>query len=136
MAYQFPSEEWLHALERVLNEDSRYAEIARNWEGDLLFAIDPEGGEEELARMYMDLWHGKCRGVEYISPNVLQTKDAKFTLTATLSRFKSILNNELDPLQAMATRKLKVRGNMAYLLRNVPVVLDFVRCASLVGIKE
>ncbi len=46
MAYKFPSEEWLHALERVLNEDSRYAEIARNWEGDLLFAIDPVGGEK------------------------------------------------------------------------------------------
>jgi putative sterol carrier protein len=29
----------------------------------------------------------------------------------------------------MLTRKLKVKGNMAVMMRNVPVVLDFVRCA-------
>jgi putative sterol carrier protein len=31
-------------------------------------------------------------------------------------------------MQAMMTRRLQVAGNMAYILRNVPVVLDFVRC--------
>ncbi len=30
----------------------------------------------------------------------------------------------------MMTQKLKVNGNMGYLMRNVPVVLDFVRCAG------
>jgi hypothetical protein len=29
----------------------------------------------------------------------------------------------------MMTRKLNVHGNMAVMMRNVPVVLDFVRCA-------
>ena len=38
--------------------------------------------------------------------------------------------NELDPMQAMITRKLRVQGSMAYMMRNVPVVLDFVRCAQ------
>jgi hypothetical protein len=32
-------------------------------------------------------------------------------------------------MQAMITRKLRVQGSMAYMMRNVPVVLDFVRCA-------
>jgi hypothetical protein len=27
------------------------------------------------------------------------------------------------------TRRLRVKGNMAVLVRNVPTVLDFVRCA-------
>ena len=39
----FPSEEWLTGLEAKLNSDQRYAEIAKNWEGDLLFLIEPEG---------------------------------------------------------------------------------------------
>jgi hypothetical protein len=34
-------------------------------------------------------------------------------------------------MQAMLTRRLQVSGNMAYILRNVPVVLDFVRCCRL-----
>jgi hypothetical protein len=29
----------------------------------------------------------------------------------------------------MMTRKLQVQGNMAVMMRSVPVVLDFVRCA-------
>jgi putative sterol carrier protein len=32
-------------------------------------------------------------------------------------------------MQALMTRKLHVQGNMATLMRNVPTVLDFVRCA-------
>jgi len=32
-------------------------------------------------------------------------------------------------MQAMMTRRLQVEGSMAYMMRNVPTVLDFVRCA-------
>jgi hypothetical protein len=31
-------------------------------------------------------------------------------------------------MQALLTRKIGVQGNMAVLMRNVPTVLDFVRC--------
>jgi putative sterol carrier protein len=39
-----------------------------------------------------------------------------------------LIKGEIDPMQAMLTRKVSVQGNMALLMRNVPVVLDFVRC--------
>ncbi len=39
---------------------------------------------------------------------------------------------ELDPMQAMLTRKLTVKGNMGYMMRNVPTVLEFVKCAKAV----
>jgi putative sterol carrier protein len=52
-------------------------------------------------------------------------------LTAGLSQFNAVLAGRLDPMQAMLTRRLQVSGNMAYILRNVPVVLDFVRCCRL-----
>jgi putative sterol carrier protein len=38
------------------------------------------------------------------------------------------MKGELNPMQAMMTRKLQVNGSMAYMMRNVPTVLDFVRC--------
>jgi putative sterol carrier protein len=31
-------------------------------------------------------------------------------------------------MQALMTRKISVKGNMAILMRSVPTVLDFVRC--------
>jgi putative sterol carrier protein len=33
-------------------------------------------------------------------------------------------------MTAMMTSKLKVNGNMGYMMRNVPTVLDFVRVAQ------
>jgi putative sterol carrier protein len=134
LTYKFPSEEWLNALEVLLNNDERYANIARDWEGDVLFLVEPESGEAGMTFLHMDLWHGKCRNVKYSNTEEGSPPDSKFTLTATIARYKSILGGELDPIQAMVTRRLKVKGNMGYILKNIPVILDFVRCASLVGI--
>jgi putative sterol carrier protein len=135
MAHPFPSAEWLKACEAILNSDTRYADIAKNWEGDLIFDIQPDASDPAgggSVQYYLDLWHGKCR-----SARVLKAGDspkAKFTLRAPLANFLKILGGEIDPMQAMLTRKLMVDGDMIYMMRNVPVVLDFVRCAKLVGI--
>ncbi len=72
MSAIFPSEEWLKGLEEKLNSDSRYKEVAKNWEGDLLFLIEPEGNLGERLTFYLDLWHGSCRKVEY-KPSVNST---------------------------------------------------------------
>ncbi len=136
MAHPFPSAEWLKAFEVILNSDTRYAEIAKNWEADLIFEIQPEAGAAPAPRavaMYLDLWHGKCRGSRVLEATGDAPK-AKFTMRAPRSNFLLILGGSLDPMQAMLTRKLIVVGDMIYMMRNVPVVLDFVRCAKLVGI--
>ena len=36
---------------------------------------------------------------------------------------------KLDPMTAMLSNRLKVAGSLGYMMRNVPTVLDFVRCA-------
>jgi len=136
MSALFPSQEWVEALVRVLNHDARYGEIARNWEGDLLFVIKADGGAAEASEtrpshVYLDLWHGKCRSGRFLPPGGADPPKPAFTLTAGFDQFGAILGGSLDPMQAMLTRRLQVSGNMAYILRNVPVVLDFVRCCRL-----
>jgi len=125
----FPSEEWLKGLENKLNTDERYAEIAKNWEGDLIFFIEPAGNLKELLTFYLDLWHGKCRGVEY-KPAASSHSNPTFSLTASYDDITAILTGKLNPMTAMMTMKLKVKGSMGYMMRNVPTVLDFVRCAQ------
>lgn len=127
MAAIFPTQEWLKEFESKLNSDDRYAQIARNWEGDMYFVIEPEGNLKAQVVMYLDLWHGKCRGTEMVQD--IQTHSPAFTLKAGYGNFARVLKGELDPMQAMLTRKLDVKGNMATMMRNVPTVLDFVRCA-------
>jgi putative sterol carrier protein len=129
MAAVFPSKEWLEALEARLNSDERYAEVAKNWEGDLFFFIEPEGNLKERLTFYLDLWHGACRKVEY-QPAPDSHPNPTFTLTASYHNITAILSGKLNPMTAMMTSKLKVKGSMGYMMRNVPTVLDFVRVAQ------
>lgn len=125
---RFPSAEWLQNLSDKLNSDGRYNSVARDWEGDLVFDIQPAGHLDRAVGMYLDLWHGKCRGVEY-SPTPGSHPKPRFILRAPYNHFTSILLGKLDPMTAMMTSKLKVEGSLGYMMRNVPTVLDFVRCA-------
>ena len=127
MSAVFPSSEWLTAFENKLNTDEHYAQVAKNWEGDMYFLIEPDGNLKTQVIMYLDLWHGKCRGTEITAD--ISSHNPAFTLKAGYTNFARVLKGELDPMQAMLTRKLDVKGNMAVMMRNVPTVLDFVRCA-------
>jgi putative sterol carrier protein len=123
---KFPTVEWLQALMEKLNSDEQYAHVARNWEGDMAFVVEPGGDFQEERRFYLDLWHGKCREAYVIEPGI----DVKpvFTLKALYDNYVRILSGDLEPMQALLTRKIGVKGNMAVLMRSVPTVLDFVRC--------
>ncbi len=129
MAAVFPSEEWLQGLETKLNSDEKYATVAKSWEGDLFFVIEPEGNLKEQLTFYLDLWHGKCRKVEY-KPSAESHPNPTFTLMASYNNITAVLSGKLNPMTAMMTSKLKVKGSMGYMMRNVPTVLDFVRVAQ------
>ncbi len=134
--HEFPSESWVNALEMALNGDARYAHVARNWEGDIVFQVEPDrpggGLAGERSWVYFDLWHGKCRRSGFHDEPEGLPSDPTFTLTARRADFAKVITGALDPMQAMLTRKIQVRGNFGYFLRNVPVVLDFVRCCQTV----
>lgn len=123
---KFPSDDWVQSLMDKLNTDEKYAQVARNWEGDMIFLIEPGGEVTGTTRYYLDLWHGKCRGASVLPLD--QEAKATFTLKAPYDNYVRLLKGEIEPMQALLTRKIGVQGNMAVLMRSVPTVLDFVRC--------
>jgi len=123
---QFPGKQWLAQLKDKLNADEVYARVARNWEGDMLFLIEPGGALTHQVAFYLDLWHGKCPDAYVLEDG--QQVSAVFTLKGPYGNYTRLLKGELDPMQALLTRKLGVKGNMAIMVRNVPTVLEFVRC--------
>jgi putative sterol carrier protein len=127
MSAIFPSEEWLKGLEAKLNSDEKYSEVAKNWEGDMFIIMESKGNLKEQVTVYLDLWHGKCRKVEY-NPAASAYPNPTFILTSNYDDIKDIVTGKLNPMTAMMTMKLKVKGTMGYMMRNVPTVLDFVRC--------
>jgi putative sterol carrier protein len=124
---KFPTDEWVVALMDKLNSDERYAQIASKWEGDMRFVVEASGPLKETKMYYIDLWHGKCRAA--FTEDEPGNRIPAFTLKAPYENFARVVTGKLDPMQALMTRKLGVQGNMAVLMRSVPTVLDFVRCA-------
>ena len=124
----FPSAEWMQAINEKLNTDEHYAQVARGWEGDLRVILEPETTLQEEIWLYFDLWHGKCR--EALIEDVSSTKNPAFILRGSYSNVIKILSGDVGVVQALMTRMLGVHGSMATLMKNVPTVLDFVRCCQ------
>lgn len=124
----FPSADWVQALKEKLNNDERYGQIAHKWEGDMRFVLEPDGALTETLWIYIDLWHGKCRDA-YMEPLNSRNKPA-FILKAPYRNFVQVITGKIEPMAALLSRKLSVQGNMVLLMRNVPTVLDFVRCCQ------
>ena len=124
----FPTQEWIQATKEKLNTDEHYAQIAKNWEGDLRLILDPEGSMRATTWLYWDLWHGKCRDAYVEDQN--STRTPALVIKAPYNNFIKVLSGEVGVMQALMGRMVTVRGSMILIMRNVPSVLDFVRCCQ------
>lgn len=124
----FPSDAWIKQLMTELNTSAAYQEAAKTWEGDLYFIIEPEGGLTETTYLYVDLWHGECRQA-YVVDDPARL-EPEFRLTAPVNVWKQIIERKLDPIKAMLTRKLKLQGNMAKIMRHVKAANEMVNCTT------
>jgi len=123
---RFDSDEWIKALCQELNESEPYAQAAKNWEGDFYFIVEPGGAIKEPVIFYVDLWHGKCREAKLITDE--GEKLPVFRMSGPLSSWRKVLEKELDPIQGLLTRRLKLKGNMAMIMRNVKAAQELVEC--------
>ncbi len=128
MAYLFPSAEWTEQLKEQVNHSEAYASSAKNWEGDFCFTVEPIKPGDKPFRMYLDLWHGKCREAHAMSDD--DNCKSEFVITGTMQTYRRIFEHKLDPIQALMTRQLKLQGNMMKIMRSVKATLDLVNCCS------
>ncbi|RIK58078.1 MAG: hypothetical protein DCC57_01090 [Chloroflexi bacterium] len=122
MGLRFPSQPWTDAFCQALNASDAYASAAKTWEGDFVFIVDQGSG------VYVDLWHGKCRAAEYLPDPT--TKVPEFKITASMDKWKQVINGKLDPIQGLVTRQLKLDGNLVKIMKNVKAAQELVRCAT------
>jgi putative sterol carrier protein len=125
---KFPSEEWINLFMEQLNANKNYEEAAKDWEGDFLFQVEPDADLKDPATLYMDLWHGKCRGVAFMKPG--ETKTAAFTYSGPYGNWKKLINKQIDPIQGLLTGKFKLKGDMVKVLRAVRAAKELVETAG------
>ena len=95
--------------------------------------VKPGAVLKEPFKMYLDLWHGKCRDAFVMTG--AETKKPEFTISGTIETYRQIFNKKLDPIQALMTRKLELQGNMMKIMKSVKATLDLVNCCGLIDMK-
>jgi len=124
----FATEAWIQQFHNEVNRSEAYRQAAKNWEGDFYFIVEPEGSLTEPAYMYIDLWHGESRNA-FIAQNPT-LKNPEFVVSAPVSIWRDIIEQRLDPMKGLMTKKLKLKGNMAKIMRAVKAANELVRCTT------
>ncbi len=128
MAYLFGSEEWIQRYRDEVNGSERYKAVAANWEGDFFFVVNADGLMDQRAVYYLDLWHGECRQACLVSDESMFSP--LFRLESAATNWRAIVSKQLDPIQGMMTRRIKLQGDMAKIMRYVPAAQELVECAT------
>ena len=124
----FGSDDWLQAFQQSINTSKAYEDAAKTWEGDFYFIIEPDGSQPEPIYMYVDLWHGKSRKV-FIAKNEAEMQP-EFVISASANVWKKVIEKKLDPIQGLITRQLKLKGNLAKIMRAVKAAQELVNCTT------
>lgn len=124
----FATDAWVKQLRAECNNSPTYREAAKNWEGDFLFIIEADGQEQEPVYMYMDLYHGQCRRAFIVNNHA--DLNPEFRISGPLRVWQAITQKEMDPIKALLTRQLTVKGNLPKIMRNVRAANELVNCTT------
>lgn len=128
MALLIGTQEWADAAMRELNSNQTYKEVAKNWEGDMYVIIEPDASFKHRIIGYFDLWHGDCRSACVIKDE--NERSPQYSISGSFTVMDQLLQKKLDPVKAMMTGKLKVKGNMGQIMRMPRAALEFTNCLS------
>ncbi len=124
----FATNDWIKQLGNECNKSQAYQEAAKNWEGDVYFIVEPDEQGQEPIYMYMDLYHGQCR--QAFVPENCEAFEPEFQVRGRMKIWRAITEKKMDPIKALVTRQLSLRGNMAKIMKNARAAHELVNCTT------
>jgi len=131
MAFDFPSDEWVEAFGTAINESEEYrigGKPSTHSVTALVVNASPEIGLDEPYGIWLDLHQGVCREASHCDLEKAQT--APFCISGEYARWKQVIHKELDPIKGMMQGKLKLKGNLQIIVRNVKAAQALVICST------
>lgn len=120
----YPSQEWCDFWKNTLNEDTAVEQAGQNWgvdfNGNLVFELQPGDGLEEKTYVYLQAKAGKCTGAEIIADPA--QADYGFLVEGSYGVFKPVVKGELDFIEAVVKGQLKLKGDMSKIMRNAKFI--------------
>lgn len=119
MRVKFFSAEWVAAFRDAINANPDYKTAAAEWTQGVVALVSkalPPGLPEDTG-MWLDLERGVCREAKLVS--AAEAATAPFCITGDYARWKQVLRKELEPIKGMMQGKLKLKGDLPTIVRQV-----------------
>ena len=127
---KFPSDEWIKELSRQLNASESYERSAKDWEGDIVFVIEPDQAYDDQSYLFLGLYHGKSHEAAMIVNE--GEREAEFVIRAPFGRWRQVIEGKLDPIQGLMMRQLKLTGDLRKIMRYPRAAKEIVSCCALI----
>jgi hypothetical protein len=117
----FPSREWCEAAIRFVNADPESAAAGESWVGDFGAVVDSEPGKlEKPFAVHCVPAGGRITRFRVLAdPDELDEIEPRYLARAPYSVWKGLIRGELDPIQAIAQRRLQFQGDLEQLARRM-----------------
>ena len=124
------SPEFASALKDEINKSAVYKQAGKGWKWTvgLVVEAEPDKNFPEAKGVFMDLFEGEARAIEVVSDS--EAGKADFVITAPYSRWKQVMQKELDPTKGMMQGKLKLKGDLPTIVRYVKAANELVNLAG------
>jgi len=121
-AFKAFTQEWMDEWKKTINASKEYKEIAKDWEGSVSITVnaDPSKNVPEPVYMFTDYWHGDA--LDFLICDNAKAQTAKFVMSGDYARWKQVAKKELDATKALMQGKLKLKGDLTYVVRNVKTI--------------
>jgi putative sterol carrier protein len=127
---RFPSIEWAQAFKQAVNDRPEFRAAASDLTADFLFHVKADETLDEDHYIDVLVERGRCTRVDSVDAS--KVDQATFVLRGPYAEWARLLRGELDPVQAILTRRLEVKGNVARLVRYVAAAKELGRATQAV----
>jgi len=118
-----PTEKFAKLLGLEIDQDIDLSKLNLEEMAKKVAQIKPEDVKGAAVYIWLDFWHGEMRHAEPVAPG--EKDDAKFKLSGPYAAFKEMLYKKIDPTTMIIQGKLKLQGDLAYMMRNVATVRKY-----------
>ena len=129
------SNEWAQQFKDEINRSTVYRQAARGWRWTvgLVVEAEPNRNFPESRGIVMDLVEGEARDIKV--GNADEARACDFVITAPYSRWKQVMQKELDPTKGMMQGKLKLKGDLPTIVRYTRASQEMTECTTRIPVE-
>jgi putative sterol carrier protein len=128
-----PTERFVQELGIALDQDIDPSKL--NYEEMAKKVAEMDSMKYRGASIYiwLDFWHGELRNAKPVAPGEISSP--RFTLTGPYAAFKEVVSGRMGTTTQIVKGKLKLRGDLGYMMRNAAAVTRFGQLMSSIPVE-